>query len=98
MTLTEQMTLLGRQAKAASRELAKLTTLEKNSCLEAMADGLEANRGALQEANARDVEAAAQAGLSAAMFDRLRLDEQRIAALARGLREVAALPDPVGRI
>src|SRR6266540_5261558 len=98
MTLTEQMTLLGRQAKAASRELARLTTSEKNSCLGAMADGLEENKAALQEANARDLQAAVQAGLSSAMLDRLRLDEQRIGALAQGLREVAALPDPVGRI
>jgi len=98
MTLTEQMTLLGRQAKAASRELARLTTSEKNSCLGAMADGLEENKAALQEANARDLQAAVQAGLSSAMLDRLRLDEPRIAALAQGVREVAALPDPVGRI
>ena len=98
MTSTEQMTLLGRQAKAASRELARLTTSEKNSCLGAMADGLEENKAALQEANARDLQAAVQAGLSSAMLDRLRLDEQRIGALAQGLREVAALPDPVGRI
>jgi glutamate-5-semialdehyde dehydrogenase len=98
MTLTEQMTQLARQARAASRELAKLTTDEKNACLLAMADALEAGRAAIQEANARDLQAGAQAGLSAAMLDRLRLDDKRIAAMARGLREVAALPDPVGRV
>jgi len=98
MTLTEQMTLLGRQARAASRELAQLTTAEKNSCLLAMADALERNGPAIQEANARDLAASAQAGLSSAMLERLKLDDQRIAGMARGLREVAALPDPVGRL
>ena len=98
MTLTEQMTRLARQAKAASRELAKLTTVEKNACLLAMADALEKNADALKQANALDLEVGAQLGLSAAMLDRLKLDDKRIAAMAKGLREVAALPDPVGRI
>lgn len=98
MTLREQMTQLARQAKAASRELAKLTTTDKNSCLLAMADALERNADALQQANALDMETAAKMGLSAAMCDRLRLDDKRITAMAKGLREVAALADPVGRI
>ena len=98
MTLTELMTQLARQAKEASRELAQLTTAEKNGCLSAMADALEQNREAIQEANARDMEAGATSGLSPAMLDRLKLDEKRIASMANGLREVAALPDPVGRI
>src|SRR5438309_12056380 len=97
MTLTEQMVLLARQAKAASRELAKLTTAEKNSCLLAMAAALEENSAPLISANALDMEAGAQLGLSRAMLDRLKLDEPRIAAMAKGLREIAALPDPVGR-
>src|SRR6266566_3914062 len=98
MTLTEQMTRLAKQAKAASRELAKLTTAEKNTCLSAMADALEKNADALQQANALDLEVAAQLGLSSAMLDRLKLDDKRIAAMSKGLREVAALPDPVGKI
>ncbi len=98
MSLTEQMTLLARRAKAASRELARLSTAEKNSCLLAMADALEKNAGAIQQANARDMNAGAAAGLSAAMLDRLKLDDNRIAGMANGLREVAALPDPVGRL
>ncbi len=97
MTLTEQMVLLARQAKAASRELAKLTTAEKNSCLLAMAAALEENSAPLKSANALDMAAGAQLGLSRAMLDRLKLDEPRIAAMAKGLREIAALPDPVGR-
>src|SRR5688500_2882542 len=98
MTLTEQMTLLGKQARVASRELAKLTTAAKNSCLLAMADALEKHAPSIEEANQRDLAASAQAGLSAAMLERLKLDGQRIAEMARGLREVAALPDPVGRL
>jgi len=98
MTLNEQMTRLARQAKAASRELAKLTTGEKNACLLAMATALEQNAAALKEANALDMDAAAKSGLSSAMLDRLKLDDKRIAAMAKGLREVAALADPVGRI
>src|SRR5438067_4214413 len=98
MTLTEQMTLLARQAKAASRELARLTTAEKNDCLLAMADALEHNRDDIKKANARDMDTAAKMGLSTPMLDRLKLDAKRIGDIARGLREVAALPDPVGRI
>jgi glutamate-5-semialdehyde dehydrogenase len=98
MNLNEQMTRLARQAKAASRELAKLTTAEKNACLFAMATALEQNADAIKEANALDMEFGAQHGLSAAMLDRLKLDDKRIAGMAKGLREVAALPDPVGKI
>jgi glutamate-5-semialdehyde dehydrogenase len=63
-----------------------------------MAGALEENSAALKEANALDMEVAAKLGLSSAMQDRLKLDDKRIAAMAKGLREVAALPDPVGRI
>src|SRR5438874_8301147 len=63
-----------------------------------MAEALESNRDAIKNANGRDMTAAAQSGLSTAMLDRLKLDEKRIAAMAKGLREVAALPDPVGRV
>src|ERR1700744_1266357 len=97
MNLTEPMTLLAKQAKVASRELARLTTAEKNACLLAMATALEQNAPAIQEANAKDMEFGAKHNLSSAMLDRLKLDHKRIAAMARGLREVAALPDPVGK-
>jgi len=92
------MTRLASQAKAASRELARLTTAENNACLLAMAGALEKNAAALKAANALDMEFGASHGLSSAMLDRLRLDDARIAGMAKGLREVAALPDPVGRI
>jgi glutamate-5-semialdehyde dehydrogenase len=98
MNLTEQMTRLAKQAKAASRELAKLTTAEKNSCLLAMADALEKKSAAIKESNALDMEFGATLGLSAAMLDRLKLDDKRVATMANGLREVAALADPVGKI
>jgi glutamate-5-semialdehyde dehydrogenase len=98
MNLNEQMTQLARQAKAASRELAKVTAAEKNSCLLAMADELEKRAGSIKAANALDLDAGAKSGLSSAMLDRLKLDDKRIAEMAKGLREVAALPDPVGRI
>ena len=98
MALLEQMTQLAQQAKAASRALAKLSTDEKNRALLAMADALEARGAQLKEANARDMATGAQMGLSTAMLDRLKLDDKRIAAMAKGLREVATLPDPVGRV
>ncbi len=94
MTLTEQMTQLASQAKAASRELAKLSTRGKNACLVAMADAIKANSAAIKEANARDMETAAGSGLPSAMLDRLKLDDQRITTMAKGLREVAALWTP----
>ena len=97
MSLLDQMTQLAQQAKTASRELARLSTADKNAALLAMADALQANAPALQVANAKDMATGAQMGLSAAMLDRLKLDDQRIAAMANGLRDVAALPDPVGR-
>ncbi len=98
MSLTEQMTELAKGAKSASRDLARLTTADKNACLEAMATNLEREAEAIKSANALDMETASKMGLSSAMLDRLKLDDKRIAAMAKGLREVAALSDPVGKI
>ncbi len=98
MTLGDQMLELAKQAKAASRELAKLTTADKDQCLLAMASALENDAVVIKDANALDMETGAKMGLSSAMLDRLKLDDKRIAAMAKGLREVAALPDPVGRM
>jgi glutamate-5-semialdehyde dehydrogenase len=97
MTLTEQMTALAKQARAASRELARLTTDEKNRCLLAMAEALEKNADAIKTANAKDMDTGVSLGLSTAMLDRLKLDDKRITGMAQGLREVAALPDPIGK-
>src|SRR5436309_14923101 len=98
MTLGEQMAQLARQAKAAARDLARLTTAEKNGCLLAMAEALERSGNAIKAANALDMETGAKMGLSAAMLDRLKLDDKRIAGMAKGLREVAALVDSEVRV
>ncbi len=89
---------MGRQARAASHQLATLTTAQKNEILLAMAEALLARESDILSANALDMAAAAEAGLSSALQDRLRLDSMRIAAMAQGIREVAALHDPVGEI
>ena len=98
MNLTEQMTALATNAKAAAHQMTRLSTADKNTSLLAMADALEANAIAIKEANAKDMETARAMDLSQPMLDRLLLDDARIAGMAKGLREVAALPDPVGRV
>ena len=86
-----------KNAKAAWPELATAGTEKKNAVLLAMADALEKDCAAILEANAADVEAA-RGSISDVMLDRLRLDEKRIAGMADGVRQVAGLPDPVGRV
>lgn len=98
MSLHEEMVEMGRRARAAGRQLAGLEAGIKNRILTAMADAIEADTPAILEANAEDLREAANGGLSAAMLERLKLDERRVASMAQGMREVAALPDPVGRI
>ena len=88
---------MGDLAKTASRKLTVATTDEKNTWLLAMADAIDSQAEQLIAANARDMEAGAAAGLSAAMLDRLKLDPKRIQGISDGLRHVATLPDPVGR-
>ena len=85
------------QAKAARPRVAALGTEEKNRGLLAMADSLEAHAGEILKANAEDL-TEAQGKISDVMLDRLRLTEDRIRAMAQGIRQVAALPDPVGLI
>lgn len=87
-----------KKAKAASRELANLSTEIKNNALFKMAAGLEKEAARLMAENKKDLLAAEQKGLSKAMIDRLTLNSDRIRAMADGLREVAALPDPVGEV
>ncbi|MBT4622799.1 MAG: glutamate-5-semialdehyde dehydrogenase [Verrucomicrobia bacterium] len=98
MSLTEEMTALAKRARLASHRLTRLSTADKNKCLLAMADAIELNAPAIQEANARDMASGAETGLATPMMDRLLLDEARIAGMAAGLRVVATLPDPVGRL
>jgi glutamate-5-semialdehyde dehydrogenase len=92
------VTDLCRAAKAAARELAALDSGTKDRALLAVADALEARTAEVLEANARDLEAGRETGLSAALMDRLALDAGRVAAMARGVREIVALPDPVGEV
>ena len=85
------------QARAAKAEVSRLTAQQKNSALWAMADALVAHEAQILEANAQDLEAA-KFKISDVMLDRLRLTEVRIKAMAAAIREVAELPDPVGRV
>ena len=84
-------------ARAAKNEVGQLSTQRKNEALLAMADALEAEQAAILAANAQDLEAA-QGHIGDVMLDRLRLTPARVAAMAQGIRDVAKLPDPVGRV
>ena len=91
------MKIMLENAKAAKTEIARLTTEQKNAALNAMADALVANEADILAANGLDLEAA-KGTVSDVMLDRLLLTSARIAGMAEGIRQVAALPDPVGRI
>ena len=89
---------VGRRARAAARIIAKADTATKNRALKEMAVAIERDARRLLEANARDVEEARKHKLDSAMIDRLTLTAKGIAAMADGLRQIAALPDPIGRV
>lgn len=89
---------IGEAAKAASRRLAIATPEEKNNALKAAAIALRTATPAILAANAKDVEAAKAAGRPASFVDRLLLDEKRVAGIAKGLEEIAELPDPIGTV
>jgi glutamate-5-semialdehyde dehydrogenase len=89
---------IGKRAKNASVELAKLSSESKNMALQKMASSLEGSAEKIHSANRKDVEAAKGRGLKASLLDRLALDERKIKSMARCLREVSELPDPVGTI
>ena len=91
------MRAIGMAAREAARQLAVATSEQKAAALREAAAEIRRSQGALLDANAADLAAAGE-GVTAAMRDRLRLDPGRIEAMARGLEEVAALPEPVGRI
>jgi glutamate-5-semialdehyde dehydrogenase len=97
-TIQETIHQMGRQARAAAYKLAQLSSEEKNAILRAMAAAVRKATPELLEANAKDLAAGTEKGLSAAMLDRLRLDEARIEAMAAGIDQVATLPDPVGQV
>src|SRR3954453_15974464 len=89
---------LCRAAKTAARSLAATDSATRDGALLAMADALEARTDEILEANARDLAAGRESGLSAALMDRLALDERRIAGMAAGVRGIVALADPVGEV
>ena len=92
------MEMLAKHAKNASREAAKLGTDEKNRGLLAVADELTAQQELILEENKKDLEAAKEKGIKQSLIDRLALSEKRIADMAEGLRQIAALEDPVGEV
>ena len=96
--IEESILQMGRQARAAAYRLAQLSSDEKNAILRAMASSIRANVATLMQANDKDLAAGVEKGLSAAMLDRLRLDEARIEAMAAGIDQVATLPDPCGQV
>lgn len=98
LELESLMNQLGKAARQAARQLARVTTANKNAALHAIADALIASEAELLAANALDVHQARERGLDAAMIDRLVLTPQGIAQMAEGVRQVASLPDPVGEI
>lgn len=98
MDVAAYMTELGQQARAAAREVARSATAVRNQALLATADALNEARAELAQANRKDLENGRANGLDDAMLDRLELTPARIDAMIEGLRQVAALPDPIGEI
>ncbi len=98
MSETSDIKTLALQCRDAAHAVAGLGTDAKNALLDAMAAALQADAAAILAANAEDLAAAAAKGTGSAMLDRLRLDDKRLAGIAAALREVAALPDPVGQV
>jgi glutamate-5-semialdehyde dehydrogenase len=98
LSVTEYMTSLGQQARSASRVMAAADTATKNRALLAIADALEAQRAELKAANALDMQRGRSNGLDAALLDRLELNDKTINSMIEGLRQVAALADPIGAI
>ena len=95
MTALQQQ---GQAAKDAAYVLSTAGTARKNAALAAIADTLAQHQSQWLEANAQDVAAAKEAGIRPAMLDRLTLTPERIAGIVEGVRQVAALPDPIGRV
>ena len=97
-SIEPMMLYMGRLAREAAGALALASTEVKNRALEAMAARIEANAQKVLDANVQEIDAARAKGRDQAFIDRLMLDKARVAAMAKGIREVAALPDPVGQV
>lgn len=98
MDITAHMHTLGQQARAAARAMARADTATRNRALHLIADAIERDADLLRAANARDLEAAQEAGLAPALMDRLALSDAAISTMVAGLRQIVTLPDPVGEI
>ena len=98
MDIKKYMNELGQQARAASRELNRANTGKKNAALLAIAEAIEARSDELLAENKKDMEAGEKSGLDEALLDRLALNQDRVAGMAEGIRQIVALPDPVGEI
>ena len=98
MDIKQYMRTVGEQARAASRVVARADTNAKNKALLAMADAIERDQAKLLAANAQDMDAAKASGLDSALLDRLEINAKGVAGMAEGLRQIAALADPVGAI
>lgn len=97
-TLRDNIAAMARRAREAARGMAKASAEQKNQALMNVAAGLEAGKADILAANAQDLAGAKAAGVTGAMLDRLTLNDKRIAEMAAGLREITALPDPVGEV
>ncbi len=98
MDITDYMQQLGRRARKAARVIAAASTEQKNAALLAIAEVIDSNRQAVLAENAVDMEKGRANGLDAALLDRLEINDARVDAMIEGLKQVAELPDPVGRI
>lgn len=94
--MSDLMNRLGRQSKSAAQELGQLATAQKNDCLLQMAQDLEKHTADILAANQQDLNQAKTNGIPDPLIDRLRLTKERVAEMAEGIRQVAALPDPIG--
>ena len=98
MDIKKYMNEIGKHARAAARELNRANTGQKNTALLAIADAIESRSSDILAANKKDMDAAKKSGLDEALLDRLELNDERIAGMAEGIRQIVALADPVGEI
>jgi glutamate-5-semialdehyde dehydrogenase len=98
MDITQYMEQVGRQARVASRAMARADSAQRNRALSLIADAIERDADALRAANQLDLDAARASGMSAALLDRLALSDKAIATMVEGLRQIVALADPIGEI
>ena len=98
MNIEQYMHDVGQRARKAASHIARADTADKNNALQAIAANLLGSRDKLFEANAKDVKAAQENKLDAALLDRLVLNDNRLDAMAEGLQQIATLPDPIGTI